>query len=107
MREDVKDFPQYLRKGFIKFLYFRSNKPIFEEPDYSSEDHSAIQDDYEYDLDHFFFDDEKPSTTVSTTTSTATTTEECDHYDGCIHVTESAYAKVGNQIIDFLTGIFQ
>merc|ERR1711946_100488 len=75
-------------------LFRRGNQPIFEEPDYSSEDHSEIQDDYEYDLDHFYFDDEKPSTTTSTTTTT--TTEDCDEYHGCNHVTESANAKSGD-----------
>ena len=79
---------------------------IYEEPDYSSEDHSEIQDDYEYDLDHFHFDDERPSTTVSPTT-VSPTTEECDEYHGCVHVTESAYAKVGGKILDFFNGLFQ
>merc|ERR1712131_516762 len=77
-------------------IFRRGNQPIFEEPDYSSEDHSQIQDDYEYDLDQYFFDDEKSSTmpkTMSTTTST--TTKECNEYHGCVQVTESAYAKVG------------
>merc|ERR1711917_120900 len=90
------------------YAIFRFEKEsIYEEPDYSSEDHSQIQDDYEYDLDHFFFDDEKQSTTLSTTSSTAmstttsTTIKECNEYHGCVHVTESAYAKVGSQIIDF------
>ena len=83
---------------WLNSLFFRrGNQPIFEEPDYSSEDHSEIQDDYEYDLDHFYFDDEKPLTTTSTTTST--TTEECDEYHGC------ANAKSGDQIVDFFNGM--
>ena len=107
----IPGFPESLYDLFnLLFSHFRrGNQPIFEEPDYSSEDHSEIQDDYEYDLDHFFFDDEKASTTFSTTssTTTSTTTKECNEYHGCVHVTESAYAKVGSQIIDFLNGIFQ
>merc|ERR1712126_802081 len=84
------------------YAIFRFEKEsIYEEPVYSSEDHSEIQDDYEYDLDHFYFNDERPSTTVSSTT------EECDEYHGCVHVTESAYAKVGGQILDFFNGLFQ
>merc|ERR1712035_300855 len=50
---------------------------------------------------HFYFDNERPSTTVSPTT------EECDEYHGCVHVTESAYAKVGGKILDFFNGLFQ
>merc|ERR1712117_249744 len=69
------------------YAIFRFEKEsIYEEPDYSN--------------------DERPSTTMSPTT-VSPTTEECDEYHGCVHVTESAYAKVGGQILDFFNGLFQ
>ena len=94
---------RHVTDGKLTLYFRRGNQPIFEEPDYSSEDHSEIQDDYEYDLDHFYFDDEKPSTTT-TETPASSTTEECDEYHGCVHVTESALEKARRQLLEFFNG---